>query len=85
MEEKVLDCLPLTPDGWAQAWTALVKLDPGAAEAVAKTLQEWLGQRSSIRSSCRVIPRDLVGAVNQYAEVRVYTKVTQRGKQPNGQ
>jgi hypothetical protein len=39
--DKVLDRFPLTEDGWAQAWAALVKLDPGAAQAVAETVQRW--------------------------------------------
>ncbi len=39
--DKVLDRFPLTEDGWAQAWAALVKLDPGAAQAVAKAVQQW--------------------------------------------
>lgn len=42
MGAKVVDRFPLTEDGWAQAWSALVKLDPGAAQAVAGKLQEWL-------------------------------------------
>jgi hypothetical protein len=42
MGEKVLDQFPLTADGWAQAWAALVKLDAGAAQAVAERLQEML-------------------------------------------
>jgi hypothetical protein len=40
MKDKVLERFPLTQDGWAQAWAALLRLDPGAAQAVAKTLQE---------------------------------------------
>jgi hypothetical protein len=40
MGEKVVDRFPLTQDGWARAWSALVKLDAGAAQAVAKNLQE---------------------------------------------
>jgi hypothetical protein len=39
---KVLDRFPLTEDGWAQAWAALVKLDAGAAEVVADRVQELL-------------------------------------------
>ena len=37
--DKVLDRFPLTADGWAQAWAALVKLDPNGAQAVAKKIQ----------------------------------------------
>lgn len=40
MGEKILDRFPLTEDGWVQAWSALVNLDAGAAQAVAKVLQE---------------------------------------------
>lgn len=40
MGEKVLDRFPLTEDGWVGAWSALVKLDIGAAQAVAEILQE---------------------------------------------
>jgi hypothetical protein len=40
MKDKVLERFPLTQDGWAQAWAALLKLDPGAAQAVATRLQE---------------------------------------------
>ncbi len=39
-DEKVLDRFPLTEDGWSRAWAALVKLDAGAAQAVAKVLQK---------------------------------------------
>lgn len=39
---KVLDRFPLTEDGWARAWAALVRLDAGAAQAVAKKIQERL-------------------------------------------
>ena len=42
MGAKVLDRFPLTADGWAQAWAALLKLDAGAAQAVAERLQELL-------------------------------------------
>lgn len=41
MGDKILDRFPLTEDGWARAWAALVKLDAGAAQEVAKTLGEW--------------------------------------------
>jgi hypothetical protein len=41
MGDKVLDRFPLTEDGWARAWAALVKLDAVAAQAVAKTIGEW--------------------------------------------
>jgi hypothetical protein len=38
--EKILDRFPLTEDGWSRAWAALVKLDAGAAQAVAEVLQK---------------------------------------------
>lgn len=38
--ETILDRFPLTQDGWSRAWAALVNLDAGAAQAVAKILQE---------------------------------------------
>lgn len=41
---KVLDRFPLTEDGWARAWAALVKLDPAAARAVAAELQARLAK-----------------------------------------
>ena len=37
---KVLERFPLTADGWAHAWAALVKLDGDAAQAVAEKVQE---------------------------------------------
>jgi hypothetical protein len=37
---KVLERFPLTADGWARAWAALVKLDSAAARAVAEKVQE---------------------------------------------
>jgi hypothetical protein len=40
MGEKILDRFPLTEDGWVRTWSALVKLDAGAAQAVAKILQD---------------------------------------------
>ncbi len=42
MGDKVLDRFPLTADGWAQAWAALVGLDAGAAQAVAERAQKLL-------------------------------------------
>ena len=48
MTIKVLERFPLTQEGWAQAWAALVKLDPGAAQAVASRLQQWADARSAI-------------------------------------
>lgn len=44
---KVHDRFPLTEDGWARAWAALVKLDAGAAKAVAKRLQERLAAHAT--------------------------------------
>ena len=41
---KVLDRFPLTEDGWARAWAALLKLDPAAARAVAGELQARLAK-----------------------------------------
>jgi hypothetical protein len=43
MGDKILDRFPLTQDGWARAWSALVKLDVGAAQAVAKALRDSQG------------------------------------------
>jgi Short C-terminal domain len=40
LDDKIVDRFPLTQDGWSRAWAALVKLDAGAAQAVARTLQE---------------------------------------------
>ncbi len=37
--EKILERFPLTEDGWVRAWAGLVKLDAGAAEAVAGELE----------------------------------------------
>jgi Short C-terminal domain len=37
---KVLERFPLTPDGWASAWRALVKLDPASAQHVLERLNE---------------------------------------------
>jgi Short C-terminal domain len=47
MGEKILDRFPLTEDGWARAWAALVKLDADAAQAVAKTVREWQAVRAA--------------------------------------
>jgi len=44
---KVLDRFPLTEDGWARAWAALVKLDGGAAQAVARKIQERLAAHAT--------------------------------------
>jgi hypothetical protein len=44
---KVLDRFPLTEDGWARAWATLVKLDAGAAQAVAKAIQQRLTARAT--------------------------------------
>jgi Short C-terminal domain len=40
MGEKILERFPLTEHGWVRAWSALVRLDPGAAEAVAGALEK---------------------------------------------
>lgn len=45
--EKILDRFPLTEDGWARAWAALVKLDADAAQAVAKTVREQQAVRAA--------------------------------------
>jgi len=42
ISEKVVDRFPMTADGWAQAWTALVRLDADGARAVAEYLEERL-------------------------------------------
>jgi hypothetical protein len=47
MGEKILDRFPLTEDGWARAWAALVRLDSGAAQAVAKVVQEEFAGRTA--------------------------------------
>jgi hypothetical protein len=47
--EKVLDRFPLTQDGWSRAWAALVNLDAGAAQAVAKILWERQRQKAEER------------------------------------
>jgi len=44
---RVLDRFPLTEDGWARAWAALVKLDAGAAQEVGKEVQERLAARTA--------------------------------------
>ena len=41
MREKILDRFPMTEDGWARAWAALVELDAGAAQAAAEVVGEW--------------------------------------------
>ena len=50
---KILDHFPLTEDGWARAWAALVKLDAGAAQAVGETVQEMLTARRRARGPRR--------------------------------
>src|SRR5216683_1257890 len=47
MGDKVLDRFPLTEDGWDRAWAALVKLDAGAAQAVANKIQELLAAHAA--------------------------------------
>ena len=47
MGGKVLDRFPLTAEGWAQAWAALVKLDAGEAEVVAQSVQELLAAEAT--------------------------------------
>lgn len=58
MRDKVLDRFPLTADGWAQAWAALVGLDAGAAQAVAERVQELLaadaGQTAEMERQAQV-------------------------------
>jgi hypothetical protein len=41
MTDKILDRFPLTEEGWAQAWAALVALDSVAARTVAETVRKW--------------------------------------------
>lgn len=60
MKDKVLDRFPLTPDGWARAWAALVKLDSGAADAVAAKIQEWLAEDAAHGAETEIGVRTLV-------------------------
>ena len=50
---KVAERFPLTETGWANAWQALVRCDPGAAEAVAAVLakQEAVGRAAAAMTS----------------------------------
>jgi hypothetical protein len=48
--DKVLHRFPLTEDGWARAWDALVKLDAGAAQAVAEKLHERMAAHAARRA-----------------------------------
>jgi hypothetical protein len=49
--DKILESFPLTDDGWAQAWAALVKLDPGAAQAVAKVVEKRLAVQAAEKAT----------------------------------
>lgn len=40
MGYKIIESFPLTPEGWACAWEALVALDPGAAQKAREALEE---------------------------------------------
>jgi hypothetical protein len=44
---KVAERFPFTPDGWAAAWHALVRLDSGTAEHAARVLAQRVGPASS--------------------------------------
>ena len=46
---KVLERFPMTAEGWSQAWASLAELDAGAAQAVAKVLEETLAARAAQR------------------------------------
>ena len=50
MGDKVLDRFPLTEAGWARAWDALVKLDAGAARAVAEKLHRRIAAHAAQRA-----------------------------------
>ena len=39
---KIIERFPLTPEGWASAWDALLELDPSSAEKARATLKERL-------------------------------------------
>jgi hypothetical protein len=38
--QKIIESFPLTPEGWARAWDALVALDPSVAEKAREVLKE---------------------------------------------
>jgi hypothetical protein len=72
---KVLDRFPLTEDGWDQAWAALVQLDVGAAQAVAKTAQKLLAAQSAqiVEAERRAHMFSALGVQVQMDEGKVYS------------
>ena len=52
--QKILERFPLTEDGWVQAWAALVRLDPGAAEAVAEALEKMRAAHAEAERQAQV-------------------------------
>ncbi len=48
--QKVLDRFPLTEDGWANAWAALVELDAAAAKAVLAALDKRAGADAALKA-----------------------------------
>jgi hypothetical protein len=56
--DKVVQCFPLTEEGWGQAWASLVSLDPDAAKSVARAVESRAtsdaGNKAEIGRQARV-------------------------------
>ena len=57
---KVAERFPLTETGWANAWQALVRCDPGAAEAIAAVLAKREAARSAAAAITALNARSLL-------------------------
>lgn len=69
---KIIDRFPLTKDGWQQAWERLTRLDVGAAQAVAKRIQEISASSAANKARDTVVFRRLNVQV-AVSDGRVYT------------
>lgn len=56
---KIVERYPLTDDGWARAWTALVALDPAAAEKVLRVLARRAEEDSGFAERKKLDARSL--------------------------
>jgi Short C-terminal domain len=74
--EKIVERFPLTEDGWVQAWAALVRLDPGAAEGVAGELERrqaaYADQAAEAERRAKMQPFRALGVEVQTEAVEVW-------------
>lgn len=80
---KVLDRFPLTEEGWAQAWAALVKLDASAVEAVGGKVREMAAE-SAARQAETARQAQMFEALAHAERWRVFQRLSVRVLETEG-